>query len=57
MPPPDFSGLSDEQLRNMESSARQGVEARLQCLHNIQVLLDAATLMLQQYSVAAATAK
>lgn len=56
MPPPDFSGLSDEQLRNMESSARQGVEARLQCLHNIQVLLDAATLMLQQYSVAAATA-
>ncbi|XP_008478609.1 E3 ubiquitin-protein ligase synoviolin A-like [Diaphorina citri] len=54
VPPPDFSSLTDEQLRTMESNAREGVEARLRCLHNIQLLLDAATLMLQQYSVAAA---
>uniref|UniRef100_A0A8D9AKL9 RING-type E3 ubiquitin transferase n=2 Tax=Cacopsylla melanoneura TaxID=428564 RepID=A0A8D9AKL9_9HEMI len=55
IPPPDFTGLTDEQLRAMESNAREGVESRLRCLQNIQLLLDAATLMLQQYSVAAAS--
>lgn len=56
IPPPDFSGLTVEQLQEMENNAREGVEARLRCLHNVQILLDAATLMLQQYSVTAANA-
>ncbi|KAK3922043.1 E3 ubiquitin-protein ligase synoviolin [Frankliniella fusca] len=56
MPPPGLATLSDEELRRLESAARDGVAARLQCLQNIQQLLDAAVLLMQQYSNAAATA-
>uniref|UniRef100_A0A0K2U5W1 RING-type E3 ubiquitin transferase n=1 Tax=Lepeophtheirus salmonis TaxID=72036 RepID=A0A0K2U5W1_LEPSM len=50
MPPADFRGLSDEELRAMEGNERKNVEARIECLKNIQVLLDAAMLEMQQYS-------
>ncbi len=33
----------------MESNERRAVEARVTCLRNIGVLLDAATIQLQQY--------
>lgn len=54
VPPPlptrDFSGLTTEELRKMEGEEREHVEARIQCLQNIQTLLDAAVLQMQQYS-------
>ncbi|XP_066258918.1 E3 ubiquitin-protein ligase synoviolin A [Euwallacea similis] len=53
MPPTNLSALSEEELRNLEGNERQHVEARIQCLRNIQTLLDAAVQMMQQYSVAA----
>jgi E3 ubiquitin-protein ligase synoviolin len=54
MPPTNFSGLSIAELQNMEGRERQNIEARLQCLHDIQTLLNAALLQLQQYSTIAA---
>ena len=50
MPPPNFSGMTDEELSAMEGTERANVEARVKCLRNIQVLLDAAVLEMQQYS-------
>lgn len=50
MPGPDFTGLSDEEVRAMEGTERRHVEARIQCLRNIQTLLDAAVVQMQQYS-------
>lgn len=57
MPPPaDLSQLTPEQLEQMEQATRAGVEARLQCLRNIQLLLDASVVLMQQYSASAAVA-
>lgn len=56
MPPADFSGLSEAELRKMEDAGRAGVEARLQCLRNIQLLLDTSVVMMQQYAASAAVA-
>lgn len=50
LPPQNFSGLTDEELRAMEGHERANVEARIKCLRNIQVLLDAAVMEMQQYS-------
>lgn len=49
MPPADFTGLSEEELRRMEEAGRTGIEARLRCLRNIQLLLDTSVIMMQQY--------
>merc|ERR1719300_347617 len=53
-PPPNFSGLSDAELAEMEGRERNNVEARIKCLRNIQVLLDAAVMEMQQYSAVVA---
>merc|ERR1712141_710569 len=50
MPPQDFSGLTEDELKAMEGHERANVEARIKCLRNIQVLLDAAVMETQQYS-------
>merc|ERR1719376_223199 len=50
MPPPNFSGMTDEELSAMEGTERANVEARVKVLRNIQVLLDAAVMEMQQYS-------
>jgi len=55
-PPPNFSGLSDTELEEMEGRERSSVEARIRCLRNIQVLLDAAVMEMQQYSAVVARA-
>jgi E3 ubiquitin-protein ligase synoviolin len=47
--PPVFAGLSDEEISQMEGTQRSAIEARLQALSNISVLLDAAVLQFQQY--------
>ncbi|XP_037982476.1 E3 ubiquitin-protein ligase synoviolin isoform X1 [Motacilla alba alba] len=49
VPPAGFAGLTEEELRAMEGHERQHLEARLQCLHNIHTLLDAAMLQINQY--------
>lgn len=55
MPPSNLASLSTEELRRMEGNEREHVEARIRCLQNIQVMLDAAVLMMNQYSAAVAT--
>lgn len=55
-PPPNFSGMSDTELEEMEGRERSSVEARIRCLRNIQVLLDAAVMEMQQYSAVVARA-
>merc|ERR1719309_100988 len=53
-PPPNFTGMSDTELEEMEGRERSNVEARIRCLRNIQVLLDAAVMEMQQYSAVVA---
>ncbi|CAJ0939153.1 unnamed protein product, partial [Mesorhabditis belari] len=48
-PRPSFSGLTDEELRQLEGNTRGALEARIQTLSNISSLLDAAVLQMQQY--------
>ncbi|KAJ8254945.1 hypothetical protein GJAV_G00199170 [Gymnothorax javanicus] len=57
MPPPPaaLSTLSEEELRELEQEGRRGLEARLQCLHNIHTLLDAAMLNIHHYLATVAT--
>lgn len=49
VPPPNFAGMTIEELRAMEGNERRAVEARIQCLRDIQTLLNAAMLQLHQY--------
>ncbi|XP_026859399.2 E3 ubiquitin-protein ligase synoviolin [Electrophorus electricus] len=57
MPPPpaSLSTMSEEELRELEQEGRRGLEARLQCLHNIHTLLDAAMLNIHHYLTTVAT--
>ncbi|KAF5304787.1 hypothetical protein FQA39_LY09564 [Lamprigera yunnana] len=55
VPPPNFRSLSEEELERMEGNERENVEARIKCLQNIQLMLDAAVLMMHQYSLSVAT--
>ncbi|EFO19368.1 hypothetical protein LOAG_09127 [Loa loa] len=48
-PVPSFVGLTDEEVAAMEGTERAAVEARINCIRNISLLLDAATMQLQQY--------
>lgn len=49
MPPPNYRGMSEEQLRAMEGMERRNIEQRLECLSNINALLDAAMVQIAQY--------
>lgn len=51
LPPvvPNLAELSEDELHRMHVSEGQHIEARMQCLHNIQTLLNAAILHLHQY--------
>ncbi|CAH0728306.1 unnamed protein product, partial [Brenthis ino] len=56
MPPPppprpaSLATLSEDELRRMEGTERRNIEARLQLLREIQAMLDASVLLMQQYS-------
>lgn len=50
VPPEGLEALSAEELSSMEGQEREQIAARIRCLRNIQTLLDAAVLQLQQYS-------
>jgi E3 ubiquitin-protein ligase synoviolin len=45
-----LQNLTDEQLKELEGNERANVEARILLLRNIQQLLDAAVLQMNQYS-------
>ncbi|CAH1791822.1 unnamed protein product, partial [Owenia fusiformis] len=49
-PPPNFAGMTDDELHAMEGQERSNLEARIECLRNIQTLLDAAVIQMNQYS-------
>lgn len=49
IPPSNLTELSEEELRAMEGNLRQAVEARIQTLQRVQLLLDAANAMMSQY--------
>ncbi|TRY88710.1 hypothetical protein DNTS_006276 [Danionella cerebrum] len=53
--PASLSSLSEAELQELEQEGRRGLEARLQCLHNIHTLLDAAMLNIHQYLSTVAT--
>ncbi|KAL3986382.1 Ring finger domain family protein [Acanthocheilonema viteae] len=50
-PVPSFVGLTDEEVAAMEGTERAAIEARINCIRNIGLLLDAATMQLQQYMI------
>ena len=45
-----LKGLSDDQLKELEGMERANVEARIILLRNIQQLLDAAVLQMNNYT-------
>ena len=49
MPPLNFTGMSEENIRAMEGNELANVQARIQCLRNIRTLLDASMTQMQQY--------
>ena len=53
VPPPvpsgNLSGLTTEQLKQMEGQERSAVETRLKVLRDIQALLDVAVVQMNQY--------
>ncbi|XP_055847045.1 E3 ubiquitin-protein ligase HRD1 [Episyrphus balteatus] len=52
--PPNLSILSDEELRAMEGNERRNIEERLKVLGNIKLLLDASTVLMNQYTLVTA---
>jgi len=46
-----LGALSDEEIRAMEGQERRHLEARISVLRDIQTLLDAAVLQMNQYGV------
>lgn len=53
MPTQNVSELTPEQLRQMEGEERENIEARIAWLRSIGIMLDTASVMLQQYNTAA----
>ncbi|CAD7092939.1 unnamed protein product [Hermetia illucens] len=52
--PPNLNTLTDEELRALEGNERRHVEERLKLLQNVQLLLDAANSLMNQYSLVTA---
>ncbi|CAF0855184.1 unnamed protein product [Adineta ricciae] len=49
LPPANFTGMSEENIRAMEGAELSHVQARIQCLRNVRTLLDASMIQMQQY--------
>ncbi|XP_044736474.1 E3 ubiquitin-protein ligase synoviolin A [Chrysoperla carnea] len=56
-PLPKLSTLSTEELKRLEGNEREAVEARIQLLRNIQLMLDSSVAMMQQYTFVAGTSQ
>ncbi|XP_055678712.1 E3 ubiquitin-protein ligase HRD1 [Lutzomyia longipalpis] len=48
--PPSLDTLTDEELVALEGTERRNVEARIKLLRNIQTMLDASVILMNQYS-------
>ncbi|XP_074107731.1 septin interacting protein 3 isoform X6 [Cotesia typhae] len=55
IPPLHLNTLNEEELHEMEGNLREAVEARIQTLQRIQLLLDAANVLMNQYQNVTAT--
>ncbi|XP_042894198.1 E3 ubiquitin-protein ligase synoviolin A-like isoform X2 [Penaeus japonicus] len=49
-PPLNFAAMTEDEVRQLEGNERQHVEARIKVLRNIQTLLDAAVVQMNQYA-------
>ncbi|XP_067634311.1 E3 ubiquitin-protein ligase HRD1 isoform X2 [Eurosta solidaginis] len=49
--PPDLSTLSDEELKSLEGNERRHVEERIKLLRNIQLMLNAAGILMNNYQI------
>lgn len=59
-PPPmpsDLTNFTDEELRALEGNERKNVEERIKLLRNIQVMLDAVTVLMNNYQIVSARSK
>lgn len=52
--PPNLDQLTEEDLRALEGNERRHVEERIKLLRNVQLMLDSATALMNQYTVIAA---
>ena len=50
LPPLNFTGMSEDAIRAMEEVELAHVQTRLQCLRNVQTLLNASMVQMQQYT-------
>ena len=50
LPPLNFTGMSEDAIRAMEEVELAHVQVRLQCLRNVQTLLNASMVQMQQYT-------
>ncbi|XP_065339584.1 E3 ubiquitin-protein ligase synoviolin A [Cloeon dipterum] len=48
LPPRDFTGLSEEELQNLEGTTREAIEARIRTMRQIVMMLDCASVMASQ---------
>jgi E3 ubiquitin-protein ligase synoviolin len=55
MPPPDYEGMTREELEALKGQEEDAIRNRITCLRNIQCLLDAAVLQMHQYAMATGT--
>ncbi|XP_075145928.1 septin interacting protein 3 [Haematobia irritans] len=51
--PPNLTSFTDEELRAMEGNERKNVEERIKLLRNIQLMLDAANVLMTNYQLVA----
>uniref|UniRef100_A0AC35UCG1 RING-type E3 ubiquitin transferase n=1 Tax=Rhabditophanes sp. KR3021 TaxID=114890 RepID=A0AC35UCG1_9BILA len=48
--PPNYAGMSEEELLTMELNTREAIVARIEALNNITTLLDAVRMQFEQYN-------
>lgn len=52
--PPDLTNFTDEELRALEGNERKNVEERIKLLRNIQLMIDATNILMNNYQIVAA---
>ncbi|XP_065355076.1 E3 ubiquitin-protein ligase HRD1 [Calliphora vicina] len=52
--PPDLTNFTDEELKALEGNERKNIEERIKLLRNIQLMLDAANILMNNYQIVAA---
>uniref|UniRef100_A0A1A9VMC0 RING-type E3 ubiquitin transferase n=1 Tax=Glossina austeni TaxID=7395 RepID=A0A1A9VMC0_GLOAU len=55
--PPDLTQFTDEELKALEGNERKHIEERIKLLRNIQLMLDAAGILMNNYQIVASRAQ